>query len=153
MTQLLRFDVYAYQTEFTRTYVRLMLVLFDNLKCNSARSFPRALQWRRNGYDGVSNHQPHDFYSIVYKGANQRKHQSSPSLAFVWGIHRWMVNSPHKWPVTQKMFSFDDVFMANKYAFPIPDAPHYRAGYSPTKCNLLTCLSSNISTRLYSFVK
>ena len=29
----------------------------------------------------------------------------------VWGIHRWPVNSPHKWPVTRKMFPFDDVSM------------------------------------------
>ena len=34
--------------------------------------------------------------------ADQRKHQSSMSLAFVRGIHRWPVNSPHKGPVTQK---------------------------------------------------
>ena len=40
-----------------------------------------------------------------------RKHQSSASLAFVRGIHRGPVNSPHKWPVTQKMFPFDDVIM------------------------------------------
>ena len=25
------------------------------------------------------------------------------------GLHRWLVNSPHKWPVTRKMFPFDDV--------------------------------------------
>ena len=50
-------------------------------------------------------------YSTVYSGADQRKHQSSASLAFVWGIHRWPVNSPHKWPVTRKMFPFDDVIM------------------------------------------
>ena len=50
-------------------------------------------------------------YSIVYSGAYQRKHQSSASLAFVWGIHRGPVNSPHKWPVTRKMFPFDDVIM------------------------------------------
>ena len=43
-------------------------------------------------------------YSTVYSGADQRKHQSSPSLAFVWGIHRGPVNSPHKWPVTGKSF-------------------------------------------------
>ena len=42
-------------------------------------------------------------YSRVYSGADQRKHQSSASLAFLWGIHRWPVNSPHKWPVTRKM--------------------------------------------------
>ena len=43
-------------------------------------------------------------YSTVCSGADQRKHQSSASLAFVWGIHRWPVNSPHKGPVTQKCF-------------------------------------------------
>ena len=43
-------------------------------------------------------------YSTVCSGADQRKHQSSASLAFVRGIHRWPVNSPHKGPVTQKCF-------------------------------------------------
>ena len=50
-------------------------------------------------------------YSTVYSGADQRKHQSSASLAFVWGIHRGTVNSPHKWPVTLEMFPLDDVIM------------------------------------------
>ena len=50
-------------------------------------------------------------YSTVYSDADQRKHQSSASLAFVGGIHRGPVNSPHKWPVTRKMFPFDDVIM------------------------------------------
>ena len=36
-------------------------------------------------------------YSTVYSRADQRKHQSSASLAFVRGIHRGPVNSPHKW--------------------------------------------------------
>ena len=50
-------------------------------------------------------------YSTVYSDEDQRKHQSSASLAFVWGIHRGAVNSPHKWPVTWKMFPFDDVIV------------------------------------------
>ena len=50
-------------------------------------------------------------YSSAYSGADQRKHQSSVSLAFVRGIHRRPVNSPHKWPVTRKVFSFGDVIM------------------------------------------
>ena len=50
-------------------------------------------------------------FSTVYLDIDQRKHQSSASLAFVWGIHRGPVNSPHKWPVTRKMFPFDDVIM------------------------------------------
>ena len=50
-------------------------------------------------------------YSAVYSGADHRKHQSSASLAFVRGMHRGPVNSPHKGPVTRKMFPFDDVIM------------------------------------------
>ena len=50
-------------------------------------------------------------YSAVYSDADQRKHQSSASLAFVWWIHRGPVNSPHKWPATRKMFPFDDVIV------------------------------------------
>ena len=47
----------------------------------------------------------------VCSGSDQRKHQSSTSLAFVWGNHRWPGNSPHKGSVTRKMFPFDDVIM------------------------------------------
>ena len=50
-------------------------------------------------------------YSTVYLGADQRKYQSPASLTFVRGIHRRPVNSPHKWPVTRKMFPFDNVIM------------------------------------------
>ena len=49
--------------------------------------------------------------STVGSNADHRKHQRSASLAFVWGIHRWPVNSPHKRPVTRKMFPFDDVIV------------------------------------------
>ena len=52
-------------------------------------------------------------FSTVYSDADQRKHQSSASLAFVRGIHRGPVSSPHKWPVTRKIFPFDDVIMLN----------------------------------------
>ena len=54
-------------------------------------------------------------YSTVYSGADQRKHQSSVSFAFVWGIHRSPVNSPHKWSVIRKMLPFDDVIMWQIY--------------------------------------
>ena len=50
-------------------------------------------------------------YLTVCSGVDQRNHQSSPSLAFVRGIHRWPVNSPHKRPVTRNMFPLDDVIM------------------------------------------
>ena len=54
-------------------------------------------------------------YSTAYSDADQRKHQSSASLAFVWGIHLWPVNSPHKWPVTRKMFPFGDAIMCTTW--------------------------------------
>ena len=69
------------------------------------------LRWRHNGCDSVSNDQPRE---CLLRRAHQRKHQSSASLAFVRGIHRRPVNSPHKWPVTRKMFPFDDVIMFSK---------------------------------------
>ena len=50
-------------------------------------------------------------FSTVYSDADQRKFQSSASLAFVRGNHRGPVNSPHKGPVARKMFQFDDVIM------------------------------------------
>ena len=50
-------------------------------------------------------------YSTVYSDADQRRHQSPASLAFVQGINRKPVNSLHKWPVTRKIFPFDDVIM------------------------------------------
>ena len=82
-------------------------------------------------WDDACAHKTHDFdvtmdpmasqitslmivYSTVHSGADQRKHQSSASLAFARGIHRSPVNSPHKWPVTWKRFPFDDVNMIRK---------------------------------------
>ena len=53
--------------------------------------------------------------STVCSDADQRKHQSSALLAFVRGIHRWLMDSPHKGTVTLKMFSFDDVIMSMEY--------------------------------------
>ena len=50
-------------------------------------------------------------YPTICSGADQRKHKSSASLAFVMGIHRWPVNSPRKGPVTRKLYSFDYVIM------------------------------------------
>ena len=69
-----------------------------------------SLQWRHNRRDGVSNHQPHDCLPNRLF-THRRKHQSSASLAFVRGIHRWPVNSPHKGTVTRKIFPFDDVII------------------------------------------
>ena len=69
------------------------------------------LEWRHNGLDSVSNHQPHDCLLNRLFRRRWGKHQRSASLAFVRGIHRGPVYSPQKWPVTRKMFPFHDVIM------------------------------------------
>ena len=53
--------------------------------------------------------------STVCSGAVQRNHQSSASLAFMRGIHQWLMDSSHKGPVTRKMFPFNAVIMSAKY--------------------------------------
>ena len=50
-------------------------------------------------------------YSIICSGVDKKKHQSSTSLAFVRGVHRWPVISAHRGSVTRKMFPYHDVIM------------------------------------------
>ena len=93
-------------------------------------------------------------YSTVHPGADQSKHQSPASLAFVRGIHRRPVNSPHKWPVTRKMFPFDDVIMLwvdvtsvvwlrHLYGFLLPYSFHFHYIYElhSTSLSDLSCSS------------
>ena len=75
-------------------------------KVSLAAGYRTTLQLRHNERDGVSKHQPHNCYPSFYSDADQRKHQRSASLASVRGIHREPVNSPHKGPVTRKIFHF-----------------------------------------------
>ena len=51
------------------------------------------------------------FTQPFIQGADRRKHQSSPSLPCMTGIHRSPVNSPHKLPITWIMFPLDDVII------------------------------------------
>ena len=70
-------------------------------------------------------------YSILYSGAHERKYQSFASLAFVRGIHRWPVYSPHKEPVTRKMVPFDDVIMSIHVAQSGPRGDNLQHQLSP----------------------
>ena len=54
-------------------------------------------------------------FSTVCSCTHQRIHQSSTSLAFERGIHKWPVGSPHKGTVMQKMFPFNDVIMKQDF--------------------------------------
>ena len=63
----------------------ILYVLYTVCVCYQGIS----LQWRHNERDGVSNHRRLDCLLYGFSGADQRKHQSSASLAYVRGIHRW----------------------------------------------------------------
>ena len=91
-----------------------------NRFCRMFNCVRPALQWRYDEHDGVSTHQPYDCLPTVYSGADHRRHQSSASLAFVRGIQRW--SSPHKVPVTRKMFPFDDAIMGSGRKSSVPKA-------------------------------
>ena len=68
------------------------------------------LQWRHNGLDSLSNHQPHDCL-LNHLFRRRSKKTSKLRVTGLWGP----VNSAHKWPVTRKMFPFDDVIMRSRY--------------------------------------
>ena len=85
--------------------------------CNDKHSHDRSIIWTTAGLLsiwGTNCCETGIKISTVYSDADQRKHQSSASLVFVRGIHRGLVNSPRKWPVTRKMFPFDDVIMSSR---------------------------------------
>ena len=91
-------------------YVLLMPIVPDRHICFKDIWFP--LQWRHNGRNSVSNHQPYDcLFNRLFKRRSKKSSKLRVTGLCVRWIHRWPVNSPHKWPVTRKMFLFDDVIM------------------------------------------
>ena len=87
------------------------------------------LQWRHNGRDGVSNHQRHDcLLNRLFRRRSKKTSKLRITGLCVRGIHRSPVNSPHKGPVTRRMFPFEDVIMlcyvllwfSNNWFYPHP---------------------------------
>ena len=72
----------------------------------------RLLQWHHNECNGMSNHRHLNCLLNLLFNCKSKKHLSSMSLAFVRGIHWWLVYSPHKEPVMQKMFSVDVILLS-----------------------------------------
>ena len=66
-----------------------------------------SLQWGHNERDGVSNHQPQD--CLPNRLFMPKKTSKLRVTRLCAGIHWWPTNSPHKRPVTRKMFPFDYV--------------------------------------------
>ena len=81
-----------------------------------------SLRWRHNGHDGVPNHEPR--YCLLNRlfGPRSKKTSKLRVAGFVRGIHRGPGTSPHKWPVTRKMFPFDDVIMSWNFSI-VPTIP------------------------------
>ena len=73
-----------------------------------------SLPWRHNERDSVSNHQPHDcLFNCLFR-RRSKKTSKLRVTGLMRGIHRGPVNSPHKLPVTRKMFPFHDVIMYDR---------------------------------------
>ena len=79
-----------------------------------SRNLHATLRWRYNDSDGVSNHQPHDCLLNCLFGRISKKTSKLHVTGLCVGNSPGPVNSPHKGPVTRKMFPFDDVIM-NKW--------------------------------------
>ena len=69
------------------------------------------LQWRHNDHDGVSNHQSPGCLLNRLFGRRSKKTWMLCVTGLCAGNSPGPVNSPHKWPVTRKIFPLDDVIM------------------------------------------
>ena len=82
---------------------------YSTFDCKPSATLAPSLQWRHNGCDDVSNHQHHD---CLLSRLTRRRSKKTPKLR-VNGLCEGNspVNFPQRWPVTRKMFTFDDVIM------------------------------------------
>ena len=93
-----------------------------------------SLQWRHNEHDGVSNHQPHDCLLNCIFRRRWKKTSKRRVTGLCEGIHQWPVNSPHKGPVTRKMFPFEDVIIWSWWRHAMETLSttlSFRVGYPP----------------------
>ena len=107
------------------TTIILWLCAQSNLLITMPSLSKILLQWRHNGVIASQITSLTIVYSNVYSDADQRKHQSPASLAFVRGIHRGPVNSPHKWSLTRKCFHL----MTSSCSEVTPHSWHTRSKY------------------------
>ena len=104
-----------------------------------------ALRWRHNEHDGVSNHQPHGCLLNRLSRRRSKKTSKLRVTGLCVGNSPGPVNSPHKGPVTRKMFPFDDAIMekATDKVYILAYAPislHKRC-WNWTHISLLFCTS------------
>ena len=100
------------------TWLSVILVMIRTHNCHwnhwfmdLLTSLVCALHWRQNDHDGVSNHQPHGCLLNRLFRRRSKKTSKLRVTGLCVGNSPGPVNSPHKGPVTRKMFPFDDVIM------------------------------------------
>ena len=71
------------------------------------------LQWRHNDHDSASNHQPPGCLLNRLFRRRSKKTSKLRVTGLCVGNSPGPVNSPHKGPVTRKMFPFGDIIMRN----------------------------------------
>ena len=92
-------------------------------ECHDETWTDAPLRWRHNDHAGVSNHQPHG--CLLNRLFRHRSNKTSKlCVTGLWaGNSPGPVNSPHKGPVTRKMFPFDDVIMTLKLMMVADEMP------------------------------
>ena len=104
--------IYSNSTEYA--YFKITRESIGHLACSMRSSKAhdlKKLHWRHNDHDGVSNHQPHGCLLNRLFRRRSKKTSKLRVTGLCVGNSPGPVNSPHKWPVTRKMFPFNDVIM------------------------------------------
>ena len=98
-----------------------------------------SLHWRHNDQDGVSNHQPHGCLLNRLFRRRSKKTSKLRVTGLCVGNSPGPVNSPHKGPVTRKMFPFDDVIMVKGAPGRYPQRDMLRLQFINMQFTSLSC--------------
>ena len=83
----------------------------NDLKAHRAIIWTDHTEWRHNESHGISNHRLIDYLLNPLLRRASKETSKLRVTGVCEGNQRWPVDSPHKGPVTRKMFPFDDVIM------------------------------------------
>ena len=98
-----------------KIYYNMYNKIIPQLRCKTKGWITsNTLQWRHNDHDSVSNHQPHGCLLNRLFRRRSKKTSKLRGTGLCVGSSPGPVNSPHRGPVTRKMFPFDDVIMKTR---------------------------------------
>ena len=106
-----KMDIFPPQFPHSSTHLKSSYMYHINVPCTW--DAPCTLRWRHNERDGIWNHQPHD--CLLSRLFRRRSKKTSKLRVTGLCAGNWPVNSPHKGPVTRKLFPFDDVIMISVF--------------------------------------